>query len=408
MAAAITEEQSRKRVKHSQSIDRISDLPDSVICHILSFLRTKFSVRTSILCRRWMHLWAYVPNLLFHTENQEIDYQLQTWVTFAVVRNVQKLYLCFLSKEDVRGFLPRCLFTCKTLVAMRLRSCGVIPVRRAAVCLPLLKKLHLIYVRFEADESLTHLISGCPVLRELSIKLSHAMAYCNVSSPTIKRLMLDFKSDGTRLEINTPAVKYLKISDSFSEHIKCGVLNSLTKADINLINDENKPDYFLYSRSLLELIDRFRNVKCLKLVLSYCPKIIDSVVYAWTTSFPKLTRLQLTADIRFISMFLKNTENLEFLVLSEFCEEIQGWMEPLQKVPTCLLSHLKIINVVNIKGKKHELEIIKYLLRNAKVLERMEISYPGSLGSNEENNMLKKISLFQRGSGACKVAFVAA
>ncbi|EYU33521.1 hypothetical protein MIMGU_mgv1a018685mg [Erythranthe guttata] len=353
MAAAITEEQSRKRVKHSQSIDRISDLPDSVICHILSFLRTKFSVRTSILCRRWMHLWAYKSSTinrfgLFHIQCS--DYQLQTWVTFAVVRNVQKLYLCFLSKEDVRGFLPRCLFTCKTLVAMRLRSCGVIPVRRAAVCLPLLKKLHLIYVRFEADESLTHLISGCPVLRELSIKLSHAMAYCNVSSPTIKRLMLDFKSDGTRLEINTPAVKYLKISDSFSEHIKCGVLNSLTKADINLINDENKPDYFLYSRSLLELIDRFRN----------------------------------------------------------FCEEIQGWMEPLQKVPTCLLSHLKIINVVNIKGKKHELEIIKYLLRNAKVLERMEISYPGSLGSNEENNMLKKISLFQRGSGACKVAFVAA
>ncbi|KAL8031797.1 hypothetical protein ABFX02_13G051700 [Erythranthe guttata] len=294
---------------------------------------------------------------------------------------------------------------------MRLRSCGVIPVlRRGAVCLPRLKKLHLFYVRFEADESLTHLISGCPVLLELSIKLSHAMVCCNVSSPTIKRLMLDFKSDGTRLEINTPALKYLKISDSFSEHIniKCGVLNSLTKADINLINDENKPDYFLYSRSLLELIDRFRNVKCLKLVLSYCPKIIDSVVYAWTTSFPKLTRLQLTADIRFISMFLKNTENLEFLVLSELYEEIEGWMEPLQKVPTCLLSHLQIINVVNIKGKKHELEIIKYLLRNAKVLERMEISYPGSLGSNEENNMLKKISLFQRGSGACKVAFVAA
>ncbi|KAL7129261.1 hypothetical protein ABFS83_13G053600 [Erythranthe nasuta] len=311
MAAAITEEQSRKRLKHSHgeveqatataSIDRISDLPESILCHILSFLRTNTSVRTSILSRRWRYLWASVPNLFFHNENQEIvnsvmllrrvqtinifrlfheiectDYQLQTWVTFATLRNVQKIDLRFLSQEDV--VLPRCLFTCKTLVSMRLRSCGVIPVRRGAVCLPHLKKLHLIYVRFEADESLIHLISGCPVLAELSIKLSHGTVYRNVSSPTIKRLMLNFRSHGNggrsdRLEINTPALEYLKISDSFSEHNKCVVLNSLVQADINLVNDHNIPDYVLYSRSLLEFIDRFCNVKRLKLVLSFCRKV---------------------------------------------------------------------------------------------------------------------------------------
>ncbi|KAL8031823.1 hypothetical protein ABFX02_13G053700 [Erythranthe guttata] len=441
--AAITEEQSRKRLKHSHgeveqatpSIDRISDLPDSILYHILSYLRTNLSVRTSILSRRWRYLWAYVPNLFFHSENQEIvnsvmllrrvqtinifrlfheiectDYQLQTWVTFATLRNVQKIDLRFLSEEDA---LPRCLFTCKTLVALRLRSCGVIPLRvRGAVCLPHLKKLHLIYVRFEADESLIHLISGCPVLAELSINLSHGTVYRNVTSPTVKRLMLNFRSHGNggrsdRLEINTPALEYLKISDSFSEHNKCGVLNSLVQADINLINDENKPDYVLYSRSLLEFIDRFCNVTRLKLVLSFCRKIVDSVVYASNASFRNLTKLELTADGRFLSKFLEKADNLEILIFSEFCGEIEEWKEP-EQVPKCLLSHLKIVKLVNVKGKKHEFGYIEYLLWNAKVLERMEISYPGSLPSKEKIHLLHEISVFRRRSTACQVAFAQA
>ncbi|KAL7087706.1 hypothetical protein ACP275_13G084600 [Erythranthe tilingii] len=436
--AIASEQHSGKRLKHSQqttlslSIDRLSDLPDSVLTHILSFLPTKFSARTSILGQRWRHLWAYVPILDFRQDNQETinsamllrkvqttnflrlynsyyypfeysDRQLQTWVTFAMARNVKRLDLFLLSINP----LPRCLLTCKTLVYMRLVACGVNP-SSGNVCLPSLKNLVLYCVYFESDESLQNLLSGCPALEYLTIILNRDMVYCNVSSPKMKRLRLEFVSNGTtcgrcdRLEINAPVLKYLKIVNSFFEHIKCGVLNSLIEADINLVNDNNKPDYLLYSRSLMEFIDRLRNVKRLKLELSYCPKIIDSVVYDRTTSFCNLTRLKLTADIRFISMFLKNAHNLEFIDLSEFGEETEGWME---KVPTCVLSHVKIIKLVNIKGKKHELGYIKYLLRNAKVLERMEISYPGSLAWEEKIHLLHEISSFRRASEKCEVAF---
>ncbi|EYU44924.1 hypothetical protein MIMGU_mgv1a022701mg, partial [Erythranthe guttata] len=129
----------------------------------------------------------YVPNLYFDSEDEKIinrvmllrkvqtvhtfhldceiyrsAYQLETWIAFAVIRGVQKLDLC-LQDEDVFPSLPKCLFTCKTLVDLRLNSCGVIPLI-GAVCLPRLKILRLICVQFEADESLPHLISGCPVL----------------------------------------------------------------------------------------------------------------------------------------------------------------------------------------------------------------------------------------------------
>ncbi|EYU44919.1 hypothetical protein MIMGU_mgv1a026551mg [Erythranthe guttata] len=363
------EPHSKRRRKHSQHedqnpvpMDRISDLTESVICHILSFLRTKDSVRTSILARRWRYLWAYVLTLDLYCEEETVinrvlllrkvqtlhtlrlnvdgctEYGLETWIVFAITHGLQKLDLYLMDQE----ILPACLFTCKTLVDLRLHSCGPIPMD-GPMFLPRLKKLQLIRVEYEADESLPYLISCCPVLEELLVQLFTDMASCNVSSPTVKRLTVDFYFfDGDRagcdmLEINTPALEYLKIAYSFCDHIKCGVATSLIEADISFHDEDDN----LSARSLS-------------------------------------------------------------------CDEKKGSTEPPEQVPKCLLSHLRIIKVVKIEGKKHEFEIIRYLLRNTQVLEKMDIEYAQCLASEEDISTLKKtISPFQRerGSAACEVAF---
>ncbi|CAN1334912.1 Putative F-box/LRR-repeat protein At5g02930 [Linum perenne] len=55
-----------RRSKRIQNrIDRLSDLPDSILHYILSFLDTKSSVQTCILSKRWRCVWKYVDVLNF-------------------------------------------------------------------------------------------------------------------------------------------------------------------------------------------------------------------------------------------------------------------------------------------------------------------------------------------------------
>ncbi|CAN0891399.1 F-box/LRR-repeat protein 25 [Linum grandiflorum] len=49
-------------------MDRLSDLPDSILHHILSLVNddTRYSVRTSVLSKRWTSVWKYIPALTFN------------------------------------------------------------------------------------------------------------------------------------------------------------------------------------------------------------------------------------------------------------------------------------------------------------------------------------------------------
>ncbi|CAH8269108.1 unnamed protein product [Arabidopsis lyrata] len=46
-------------------MDRISNLPDELICHIVSFLSAKEAAFTLVLSKRWKNLFTIIPSLYF-------------------------------------------------------------------------------------------------------------------------------------------------------------------------------------------------------------------------------------------------------------------------------------------------------------------------------------------------------
>ncbi|KAI8558544.1 hypothetical protein RHMOL_Rhmol04G0103100 [Rhododendron molle] len=161
--------------------DWISNLPDAILCHILSLMPTKNAVRTRILSTRWKSLWASVPIidlrnyrkddgpgsfmdfvdrvLLLHNSpnltkfllhsgcGDENPYRLNSWISTAIKRHVQELVLSITSETIFE--LPRHLFTSIDLVVLKL-SYGF-SWSALTVSLPRLKVLRLWFLDFLDD-----------------------------------------------------------------------------------------------------------------------------------------------------------------------------------------------------------------------------------------------------------------
>ncbi|KAF3335408.1 F-box/LRR-repeat protein [Carex littledalei] len=61
----------------SKESDMISDLPDEMLQHVLSFLGTKETVQTSLLSKRWVNLWTSLPSLKFIPDDFGAVYERQ-------------------------------------------------------------------------------------------------------------------------------------------------------------------------------------------------------------------------------------------------------------------------------------------------------------------------------------------
>ena len=76
----------RLKLNESENEDRLSDLHDYIILHILSFLNAKHAVGTCILSPRYKDLWKQLPNLTFRS------YDFRTYKIFTnSVSNVLSL-----------------------------------------------------------------------------------------------------------------------------------------------------------------------------------------------------------------------------------------------------------------------------------------------------------------------------
>ncbi|CAN6812728.1 unnamed protein product, partial [Brassica oleracea] len=142
-----------------------------------------------------------------------------------VERGVRKLRFHnypFGPKEAIR--LPGSLYTCQTLVSLTLFSAVIVDVP-LTICFPSLKTLRLRRVEFSNDEIVPRILSGCPVLEDLTVVREHNGSVKNITImvPSLLRLtVLDFKfaykvpGNDVGFVIKAPSLKSLTVVSQVS------------------------------------------------------------------------------------------------------------------------------------------------------------------------------------------------
>ncbi|KAI8552767.1 hypothetical protein RHMOL_Rhmol06G0293100 [Rhododendron molle] len=142
------------------------------------------------------------------------------------------------------GELPWSLFTCKTLVALKINGKFIFNVPHY-VCLPNLKTLRLNSLIYLNDGLIRKFLLGCPALEELEMRPKWDNRWTlDVSVPSLKKLTLGlhiheeelYHEAGFKYKImvNAPNLDYLDFYDFVSDYIFVGGLPSVAEARVNV------------------------------------------------------------------------------------------------------------------------------------------------------------------------------
>ncbi|KAF8102696.1 hypothetical protein N665_0197s0056 [Sinapis alba] len=413
-------------------MDKISRLPDELLVKVLTFLPTKEAVSTSILSKRWEHLWMWVPKLEYDDQHYSESDRKKLWcfivrtlplhkahvieslrlklsnsryfkpplikwiVANAVSRNVLELDMSYSSYPEKLNILPSNLYTSKSLVILKLSDWILLAVP-PMVCLPSLKTLQLQQVAYFNEESLQALLSNCPVLEELKVDIweDDNTKKFTIIVPSLLSLSLhipfDYGIDG--LVIKTPSLKYFKLRVHSSNNHYC-----LVEHMPNLIEAYIDVEF----PNIKSLIGSITSVKRLE--------ICSEVLYDEGFIFSQLEHLKLCrckdCTSNLLVRLLKDSPNLRVLYLYEMIDHyycgIIPWNPP-TTVPTYMLSSLQSFNWSAYSGVPGERDLAIYMLKNAIHLKTVTI------WSEEcdipELEMLKELAFSSRASTTCELMF---
>ncbi|XP_061352946.1 F-box/FBD/LRR-repeat protein At4g26340-like [Gastrolobium bilobum] len=381
--------------------DVISNLPEAVLCHILSFMPTEEVVATSVLSKRWKELWRVVPTLDFdheiYNENKEshsrfvefvyavmlsrdLHQPIQTfslrccdhinvnvWINAALQRRVEQFNLYLPQSLN----LSSAIFSHKTLVVLKLVG-STVPAL-SSVDLPSLKILSLCSVVFLDPRYLAELLSGCPILEDFKLK----KIFFNNALPEgeFKRIPMLVRADIHRgyipLEI-VSNVEFLCLHEFELEDVD---------EEMDVVNNEDTN-----------------------------PSIIDFVPVFHNLSHIEVNYMDYSKDWRMVVDMLNYLPKLQALVINqvyldeEHEAERGDWAYP-QSVPESISLQLKTCCLINYTGSKDDLQLAKYIMQNATHLRTMKICVYMKANPEEKLKMLKKLSSCTRRSATCKLSF---
>ncbi|WOH08218.1 hypothetical protein DCAR_0727655 [Daucus carota subsp. sativus] len=271
-----------KKLANICEVDRISDLPDTLLIAILALLPIETAVRTCILSKRWRPLCESLPNLDFTDDrNSGIhftdfvdkflmrrpndlkiakfrlycyhgDYyrdRVNEWMMNVLGREVKEIDLRF-SFPDLYKLVRDFFYMCSSVEVVILDWKMLVEIPEN-VKLSKLRVLSFSDVTFSSYESVEKLLLNCPVLEDLSIDYCEWLTGNSLSicGSVLKRLSYCPSSDDfvLRTLIDTPRLENLEI-------------HSYTAGDNDILFKENLP--FLKVAEI-DICDMPRGVDCM-------------------------------------------------------------------------------------------------------------------------------------------------
>ncbi|KAK0590234.1 hypothetical protein LWI29_024316 [Acer saccharum] len=265
--------------------DRLSNLPDPIIYHILSLMNTKYSVQTCVLSKKWSHHWTHIHSLNFdfnsfskrvafgkfvlhvlhnrksfnlHRLNFHCGYSskpppyIKKIFQYAVSHSVEEL-------ETDLGDFPPCFYGCQTLVTLNLHSFHINIDRICSFGFGSLSTLKLSQLCLSSKNNNHDLFSD----------------YLNLKNLIVERCSTSSASEN--FTIVSSSVVYLKISSSLSDSNYRTIVISAPRLELFDLKVTSNVELRIYKCPLL----RKMNLRIKPPVLAWKESIDWKQEYFW-------------------------------------------------------------------------------------------------------------------------------
>ncbi|KAG5516781.1 hypothetical protein RHGRI_037506 [Rhododendron griersonianum] len=363
---------------------------------------------------------------------------VDSWTRFAAGKGVEELDLQLCpdaTDTEYEHELPQLLYDNSWFKELRFSHCSVIP--KGNVAWYSLKKLSIGDVELSNDV-IERILAGSPVLETLELHTCEGFSRLAVTNSCVKKLILrnclDFLSDDKRLEISAPYLLSLEMSGYLGSNCRFTNISSLVDAVFNCEFrckvEDRANGYERIQNIVVVFLASLLHVK--NLTLGTWAIQVLSFMEAKGLSCPLLNCKCLTLDTDInkyvlpgIANVFKSTPNVEALIMtwSVSSSELYGIRSTMllnyneeqywtsQKwTYKCLTLHLKNVTISNCLTKynydSNFFSFIQFLLRNARVLQKMVINTPSDARMKEYYfKVAKKLLSFPRSSPDATVIF---
>ncbi|XP_015695520.2 uncharacterized protein LOC102720545 [Oryza brachyantha] len=204
--------------------DKLSELPDVILQHIMSFLPAWEVARTCVLSRRWRHLWATAPcvDIRWAMDRREPPKDMRGFVDQLLISRdehapVDMLRLSFIrgdgypykfDNRDAKELIREATNRKAREIQLADHSKRFHALDHQTFASHHLKILKLSYAKL-VDEVFRGFSSQCPVLEELELKECWVRAH-EISSVTLKSLIMVKCNFTMNLSVDTPNLVFLQ------------------------------------------------------------------------------------------------------------------------------------------------------------------------------------------------------